>query len=65
MNAYYYLGMVVQDGKVLERNWEGKTIAVSKKKALSNLCYQYKKQNNMPENARIELPDDLQNVGMI
>lgn len=60
--TYYYHGLVTENGKVLERNWEGKTQAVSEKRAKSNLAYQFKQENNLPSNAKIELPDNVVSV---
>lgn len=55
MPFYHYKGSVTQFGKEIAYNWEGQTFAPSSKKALSNLSYQFKKQNALIPSAKIEL----------
>ena len=55
MPFYHYKGSVTQFGKEIAYNWEGQTSAPSSKKALSNLSYQFKKQNGLISSAKIEL----------
>lgn len=54
-HKYYYSGPVLYFDKILTNKWEGTTVATSKKKAISNLSYQIKKQSNLPKTAKIIL----------
>ena len=55
MNHYFYEGPVVGFNNVITEKWKGDTYAVSKKKAISNLRYQFKKQHGLVNNTRISL----------
>ena len=46
MTKYSYDGPVYQYGKCVDPRWKGQTMAISEKKARSNLAYQWKKQTN-------------------
>ena len=46
-------------GSCIQRNWTGETIAVSEKKAKSNLAYRWKKENNRCTGTKISLPGKL------
>lgn len=59
MDLYIYDGPVMEFDRVVSRNWHGETMAVSEKKARSNLTYQYKKANNKSQTTRIILTGDL------
>ena len=55
---YVYKGPVMIFGKLVSNNWSGETVASSRKKAMSNLGYQFKKLNNILENrAKVTLMD--------
>lgn len=56
MNLYSYEGPVMVFDRCVAHRWESSTYAVSEKKARSNLAYQYKKQNNLAANTKINLP---------
>lgn len=59
MERYSYSGPVCEFGRVVQDKWEGSTMAVSEKKARSNLTYQWKKRNNRTGNSKITLPGKL------
>ena len=49
MNEYRYKGPVRNlFGDIRKSSWDSMTMAVSKKKALSNLCYRYSVINKCP-----------------
>lgn len=48
---YTYVGPVTQFGKCIALKWSGETIAVSSKKARSNLAYQFKKNVGLTSSA--------------
>lgn len=55
---YRYKGPVLAFGKVISNRWEGETIAVSRKQALNNLSYQFKKDANLAhDRSRVTLMD--------
>ncbi len=56
-SKYKYDGPIYKFDKFL-CNWQGETWAVSDSKALSNLAYRFKTQNNMMPNAGIKLDPD-------
>lgn len=59
MYYYDYSGPVIEFGKCITNEWQASTYAISEKKAISNLAYQYKKDNNRLPNANIALPGTL------
>ena len=59
MEKYIYEGPVCEFGKCIMNRWVAETVASSEKKALSNLKYRFKKQNNRMAGAKIELPGKL------
>lgn len=61
--TYRYSGPVVStEGFLYERNWVTETWAPSKKKALSNLKFRYKRDNNIPYGVTLDLPGKLEEV---
>jgi hypothetical protein len=46
-------------GRLIEDRWEGETLAVSEKKAKSNLAYRYKKETGRAPGSNITLPGKL------
>lgn len=62
MNRYSYIGPVMEFDRCVERSWEGETVAVSEKKAKSNLIFQWKKAHGRTANSRITLPGELELV---
>ena len=59
MTKYSYKGPVLEFDKIIANNWEASTRAVSPKKALCNLAYRFKQENNRTANAKISLPGKL------
>ena len=53
---YAYDGPVLIFDECVEERWKGQTTAVSKRKARSNLTYQWKKEHGYPANAKVYLP---------
>lgn len=56
-SKYHYNGPVYQFEKYIG-NWEGDTWAISDKKALANLSYRYKTENNLLSSVKIRLDPD-------
>ena len=56
---YSYKGPVCEFGKVIASMWTAETSAPSTKKAISNLAYQFKRDNNKIKTAKITLPGKL------
>lgn len=59
MKKYLYRGPVMGEDHCIQESWEGETMAVSERKAKSNLTYRWKKQNGYAPNAKISLPQSL------
>jgi hypothetical protein len=55
MKHYRYEGAVMSFNNVVANKWCDETYADSPKKARSNLCYHYKKQNGLFKAAKITL----------
>lgn len=62
MNKYSYNGPVMEFDRCIANKWRGETMAVSEKKAKSNLAYQFKKKNNRTAATRISLPGNVELV---
>lgn len=63
MNKYSYNGPVMEFDRCIADRWKGETVAVSEKKAKSNLIFRYKQENGKAANARISLPGKLTVIG--
>lgn len=59
MNKYIYDGPVMYFDALVEDKWHGETLAVSAKKARSNLSYKWKVENGYSRNAMITLPGKI------
>lgn len=59
MNRYQYDGPVMEFDICVANHWYGETMAISERKAKSNLAYQYKKKNNRLANVKVSLPGKL------
>lgn len=59
MDLYLYKGPVMEFGKLIDRDWFGRTYAPSDKKAMSNLKYQFKMQTGRMPGSKISLPGAL------
>lgn len=56
---YQYTGPVMEFDRCIERDWKASTLAVSPKKALSNLVYRYKMEHNRDRSSKIVLAGKL------
>lgn len=54
-SRYKYKGQVVRFGRVIAENWVGETIAISDKKAIVNIEYQFKKYAGLSPNVNVGL----------
>lgn len=61
-HKYAYAGPVESFGRCISRMWSGETTASTMEKARVNLMSQFKKQNNMAQNVKIELVDKIYKV---
>ena len=61
-NHYIYNGPVKEFDIIVNSKWTGETMAVSKKKARSNLAYQYKKKRGITASTKITLPGKIELV---
>lgn len=59
MPKYGYDGPVMEFGVCIANRWTGQTVAVSEKKARSNLAYQFKKHNNRIASSNVTLPGKI------
>lgn len=59
MNKYAYKGPVKEFDTIVRNRWEASTLAVSEKKARSNLIFQYKNETGRAPNAKITLPGKI------
>ena len=50
-----FSGTVLKFGVPICNNWEAETFALTKNKAMSNLKYRFKKENNLASFANVEL----------
>lgn len=60
---YLYDGPVMEFDKIIADRWSSSTYAPSEKKARSNLTYQFKKQFNRSQAAKITLPGKVVQLG--
>lgn len=55
-HKYSYDGPVMEFNRCVADHWKGETMAISAKKAKSNLIYQYKKKNGRIVGTKVTLP---------
>lgn len=55
-HKYIYDGPVMEFDRLVTDHWKGETMAISAKKAKSNLIYQYKKKNGRIVGTKVTLP---------
>jgi len=60
MNRYVYDGPVMIFDQVAQEDWHAETMAVSAKKAKSNLQFRWKKENGYTADIKIHLPGKLE-----
>lgn len=58
MKKYRYEGPVWRFDRIIEKTWVAVTYANSKKKALSNLAYRYKRNKGLGPEAYIKLSEE-------
>ncbi len=56
---YIYDGPVYEFDICLSSNWHGETYAVSRRKAMSNLLFKYKKTHNRTVDSKLRLTGEL------
>ena len=59
MDKYIYDGPVMEFDTCIANHWKGETMAPSRSKAISNLKYRFKKENNRLASAKIDLPGKI------
>lgn len=64
MNEYFYEGPVMEFDRVIDKKWRGTTVAVSEKKARSNLAYQFKVEHGRVPRSKIFLPGEIIKIEM-
>lgn len=62
--TFVYSGPVKSFGATVSSHWSGITVAPSRKKALNNLSFQYKKKTGKSQNYKVTLLNEcLSNYG--
>lgn len=56
---YSYCGAVTSFGSTLAHTWRGRTRAVSKQKARSNLAFQFKQEMGLVPDVPVSLPGEV------
>lgn len=59
MKKFYYDGPVLEFDKIVAEHWESSTLAVSEKKARSNLAHQFKMEFGKVPRSKISIPGKL------
>lgn len=59
-HKYIYNGPVMEFDRLVAERWKGETMAISEKKARSNLIYQYKKSTSRIAGVKISLPGKIE-----
>lgn len=57
--VYWYKGPVVVFDKLSSNTWSGMTVAVSEKKARSNLAYQYRQQAGLSRSTPVKFTEPI------
>ena len=52
---FVYDGPVLEFGRLVDENWHGETMAISEKKATSNLIYQWKMIHDRKAGSKVTL----------
>lgn len=60
--CYEFVGDIFEFDELVERNWKAQTYAINPKKALSNLTFRWKHDNNRSKSSRVELIGDIRLV---
>lgn len=61
-HKYVYDGPVMEFDRLIADHWTGETMAMTEKKARSNLTYQFKRQNRRIVGTKITLPGKIKMV---
>ena len=61
-HKYVYDGPVMEFDRLIADHWTGETMAMTEKKARSNLTYQFKRQNSRIVGTKITLPGKIKMV---
>ena len=61
-HKYEYDGPVLAFNTIVTSRWKGETMAISEKKARSNLAYQFKINNGQIAGSKINLPGDIKMI---
>lgn len=61
-HKYIYDGPVMEFNNLIAERWKGETMALSEKKARSNLIYKFKINNNRVASSKITLPGKIKLV---
>lgn len=61
-HKYVYVGPVMEFDRLIADHWTGETMAMTEKKARSNLTYQFKRQNRRIVGTKITLPGKIKMV---
>jgi hypothetical protein len=64
MYKYIYDGPVKEFNKVITEKWKGETMAVSEKRARTNLAFQFKREFGKSVNSKISFPGKIMSVDM-
>lgn len=59
LKRYSYKGPVCEFDRAIAHMWEAETYAPTERKALSNLAFQFKRDNKRIKTAKITLPGKL------
>lgn len=59
MKKFYYDGPVLEFDRIVAEHWKSSTLAVSEKKARSNLAYQFKMEFGKVPRSKISIPGKL------
>lgn len=62
LKKWEFYGDVLSFGKVVQRGWHARTVAPTERKAYSNMCHQYKTNNNMYVGTNLTLEGDLTEI---
>lgn len=61
-HKFAYDGPVLEFDRLVANHWTGETMTPTARKAMSNLSYQYKKQNNRNARTKVTLPGEIKMV---
>ena len=62
MKRYKFSGSVLEFDRIIANNFTATTMAVSKEKAMSNIIYRFKMDNNKSPKCKIKLSGNIKEV---